>query len=201
MWSHHNIKVTWDAGPTKSRAVREPLTRTACLDQARWSPLAWAISQEVLIRNTVLPPKANQENSAGAKGETPVHMSYQPSRIPVAGIHLGCEMPPPPGRILSQIKYGPSKVIGQRQLETNKHHYHKTWDCEPHGRAVLLGSLTLLLSTRVPLPNKVSCFVSMCVSSDNSFPSVRQEVSLPATEPTWKVIQSYPDLQRTLYKG
>ena len=27
------------------------------------------------------------------------------------------------------------------------------------------------------LPNKISCFVSTCVSSDNSFPSVRQEPS------------------------
>ena len=27
-------------------------------------------------------------------------------------------------------------------------------------------------------PNKISCFVSTCVSSDNSFPSVRQEPSL-----------------------
>ena len=48
--------------------------------------------------------------------------------------------------------------------------------CEPRGRAVL-GFLTLLLSTRGPFPNKVSCFVSTCVSSDNSFPSVRQEPS------------------------
>ena len=31
--------------------------------------------------------------------------------------------------------------------------------------------------TRVPLPSKVSCFASTCVSSDNSFPSVRQEPS------------------------
>ena len=29
----------------------------------------------------------------------------------------------------------------------------------------------------VPLPNKISCFVSTCVSLDNSFPSVRQEPS------------------------
>ena len=44
-------------------------------------------------------------------------------------------------------------------------------------------------STRVPFPNKVSCFVSTCVSFDNSFLSIRQEpgfgawkgVSLPAT--------------------
>ena len=48
--------------------------------------------------------------------------------------------------------------------------------CEPRGRAVL-GFLTLLLSTRGPFPNKTSCFVSTYVSSDNSFPSVRQEPS------------------------
>ena len=48
---------------------------------------------------------------------------------------------------------------------------------EPRGRAVLLGFLTLLLSTQVPFPNKISCFVSTYVSSDNSFPSVRQEPS------------------------
>ena len=29
----------------------------------------------------------------------------------------------------------------------------------------------------MPFPNKISCFVSRCVSSDNSFPSVRQEPS------------------------
>ena len=49
--------------------------------------------------------------------------------------------------------------------------------CEPRGRAALLGFLTLLPSTRVPFPSKVSCFVSTYVSSDNSFPSVRQEPS------------------------
>ena len=57
---------------------------------------------------------------------------------------------------------------------------HKTRDCEPRGRAVLLGSLTLLLSTQVPFPHKIYCFVSTCVSSDNSFPSVRQEPALGA---------------------
>ena len=67
-------------------------------------------------------------------------------------------------------------MIGQKQ-PGNKSHHHKTRDCEPHGRAVLLGSLTLLLCTRVPFTNKVSCFVSTCVSLDNSFPSVRQEPS------------------------
>ena len=56
----------------------------------------------------------------------------------------------------------------------------KTVSHKPRGRAVLLGSLTLLLSTQVPFPNKISCFVSTCVSSDNSFPSVRQEPSFGA---------------------
>jgi len=37
--------------------------------------------------------------------------------------------------------------------------------------------LTLLLSTRVPFTIKISCFVSTCVSLDNSFLSVRQEPS------------------------
>ena len=48
-------------------------------------------------------------------------------------------------------------------------------ETEPRGRAVLLGSPTLLLSAQAPLPNKIYCFVCTCVSSDNSFPSVRQE--------------------------
>ena len=32
----------------------------------------------------------------------------------------------------------------------------KPWNCEPRGRAVLLGSLTLLLSAQMQLPNKIS---------------------------------------------
>ena len=80
----------------------------------------------------------------------------------------------PPGSTLSQNDWPKTirKLISLR----------KTQECEPRGRAVLLGSLTLLLSARVPLPNKISCFVSTCVFSDNSFLSVRQE---PSFEP-WK---------------
>ena len=69
------------------------------------------------------------------------------------------------------------RVIGQRQ-PGNSPHYHKTRGCEPRGRAALLGPVTLLLSAQAPLPDKVSCFVSTCVSSDNPFPSVRQEPTL-----------------------
>ena len=49
---------------------------------------------------------------------------------------------------------------------------------KPCDRAVLLASLILLLSARVPFPNKISYFVSICVSSDISFPSIRQELSV-----------------------
>ena len=66
------------------------------------------------------------------------------------------------------------RVIDQRKPENESPH-HKTRDYEPRSRAVLLGSLTLLLSTWVPFPSEISCFVSTCVSLDNSFPSVRQE--------------------------
>ena len=90
-------------------------------------------------------------------------------RIPLASIHLGWVMRVPPERLWI-------RRIGQRPPRNYSHH-HKTRDCEPHGRAVLLGSLTPLLSTRVPFPNKISCFVSTCVSSGDSFLRVRQESS------------------------
>ena len=64
-------------------------------------------------------------------------------------------------------------MIGQRP-PGNESHHHKTQDCEPRGRAVLLCSLALLLSTWVPFPIK-SLALSARVSLDNSFPSVRQE--------------------------
>ena len=69
-----------------------------------------------------------------------------------------------------------SEWLAKDDLETNPITIKP--ETEPYGRAVLLGSLTLLLSTPVPFPNKISCFVSTCVSSDNSFPSVTQEPSL-----------------------
>ena len=92
------------------------------------------------------------------------------SQNPFAGIHLGWAMCAPPGRTLSQDDCP--------ETTGNSSHHHRTGDQEPCGPAVLLGSLTLLLSARAPLPNKVSCFASTCVSSDNSFLSVRQEPAL-----------------------
>ena len=73
----------------------------------------------------------------------------------------------PPKRTLSQTKY--KCKYWARQLTKDNPERNpipiKIGDCEPRGRAVLLGSFTLLLSARVPLPNKVSCFVSTYVPS------------------------------------
>ena len=66
------------------------------------------------------------------------------------------------------------RMISQRQ-SGNQFHQHKTLDCESRGRVVLPGSLTILASAWAFLPNKVSCFVSKCVSLDNSFLSLRRE--------------------------
>ena len=100
----------------------------------------------------------NWKNSGEVKRreETPVHMSYQPRRTLHAGTHLGWVMLTPPGRTLSQ------KDWPETTWKLTQH--HKTWDCEPRGRAVLLGSLTLLLSTQAPLPNTKSLALSACVS-------------------------------------
>ena len=62
-----------------------------------------------LIRNMVLLPKTNQENSGRAKRrkETPAHnMSCQSQRNPHTRINLGCKIHAPPGKTLSQTKYG-----------------------------------------------------------------------------------------------
>ena len=77
-----------------------------------------------------------------------------------------------------------SSCVTRKKLESewlarpsgNSPHHHRTQDCESSGRAVIPGSRTLLLYIcSTSLANKVSCFASMCVSSDNSFSSIRQE--------------------------
>ena len=54
------------------------------------------------------------------------------------------------------------RVIDQRKPENESLH-HKTRDYEPRSRAVLLGSLTLLLSARVPSPESLLLCEHMCL--------------------------------------
>ena len=58
----------------------------------------------------------------------------------------------------------------------NESHHHKTQDCEPVAEQSPAFPYPPALYPGA-LPNKISGFVSTCVSSDNSFPSVRQEPS------------------------
>ena len=131
------------------------------------------LGQEVLVRNTELIISHHQLGEF-RKGQKVTPLVQPPPRILLAGIHLGWTKHAPPGRTLSQNAW-------LKTTQTNPNH-HKTRACEPRGRAVLLGSLTLLLFAQVPLPNKISCVASTCVSSENSFLSVRQK---PTFRP-WK---------------
>ena len=139
---------------------------------------------EVLVRNMEL-ISHHQMDEFGKGQKEPPHIQ-PPPRILLSGIHLGWTRHTRPGRTLSQNDW----------LKTTQKlipHHHKTRDCKPHCRAVLLGSLTLLLFTQAPFPSKISCFVSTCVSLDNSFLSVRQEHSFGP----WKgsAFQQQQDIQ------
>lgn len=143
------------------KVLGEPMTETSC--PVSQQPLAWAIvQQEVLVRNIQLTsyqqPGRIWERS---KEETPVHMSYQSSRIRLTEIHLGSAMPVPPVRTLSQSGW----------LETTQKLTPSREDFALRGRAVLLVTYPLALLPGTPFPYSL-CFVSMCVPSDNSFPSV-----------------------------
>ena len=81
-------------------------------------------------------------------------------------------------KVCTTRKDSESEWLAKDNLETNsitiKPKLWATWQsCS--------GFPYLLLSTLVPFPNKVSCFVSTCIlntlSSDNPFQSVRQEAS------------------------
>ena len=116
------------------------------------------------------------------------------------GKEQGTNKPPPTGRVQEMSK-GDTTCPTTSQ---NPSHWHPSWlnevcttrresesewldkdnpetnpitikpRLQPCGRAVLLSSLALLLSTQAPFPNKISCFVCTCISFYNSFLSVRQ---------------------------
>ena len=116
--------------------------------------------QEVLLRNTELISHQQPERS---KGDPTCPTTSQNPSLCLGWLNKAC----------TTRKDSESEWLATDNPETNP--IHKTQDCKPCDRAVLLGSLTLLLSTWVPFPNKISGFVRRCVSSDNSFPSIRQQ--------------------------
>ena len=82
--------------------------------------------------------------------------------IPLASIHLGWAMRVPPGK--TELEW-----LAQDHPETNP------ITIKPTQQSSSPGFPYPTALHWVPFPNKVSCFVSTCVSSDNSFLSVRQE--------------------------
>ena len=80
------------------------------------------------------------------KGQKETPPVQPPPRILLSGIHLGWTRHAPPGRTLE------SEWLAKDNPEANPVTI-RTWSCEP-GRAALLASLSLLLSTWVPFPIK-----------------------------------------------
>ena len=100
-------------------------------------------------------------------------MPHQPPKILLTGIHLGWATCAPPGRTLSQGDWPETPY--KLNLAPQNPRLQATWQSSPPGFPY-----TAVLHQGTP-PNKVF-FSSTCVSSDNSFPSIRQE---PTLQP-WK---------------
>ena len=93
-----------------------------------------------------------------SRKETP-RVSPLPT-IPLASIHLGWAMRVPPGKTLNYNDWP----------KTTRKLIPSPWNLR-------LGATRKSSSPGFPYPTAISCFVSTCVSSDNSFPSVRQKPS------------------------
>ena len=83
--------------------LEETSTETAHPSQVAQQPLVWVIlQQEAPVRNMELTSHHQLEELGKSQKETPVLMSYQPSRIFLAGIYLGWGMLRPSGMTLCQ---------------------------------------------------------------------------------------------------
>ena len=122
------------------------------------------------------------------------------------GKEHGANNPSPTGRVQERSKVSDhlpeSCLLASILAERGMHHQEglcqndwlkTTWKlipspenpkCEPHGRAIFLGFLTLLLSAQEPFPNKIFCFVSICVSSDNFRMLNKSPLSGPEKDPS-----------------
>ena len=128
-----------------------------------------------------LPPTGKNSGKVKRREEMPVSMSDRPPRT-LTGTTLA-------ERCMSHQEGPWVRTTGHRQLG-NYSHLHKAQDCKLHGRAAVLGSLTLLRSTRVPFPIKSLalsvcqhvCLLGRLISVlDKSPPQALQRVPFPAT--------------------
>ena len=130
---------------------------------------------EVLVSNTEL--ISHHQPEEFMKSQKEASHVCTPLRILLSGIHLGWTRRAPPGRTLSQNDW----------LKTTQKLISSALNpglCEPRGRAILLVSLILLLSTQVPFPNKISCFITHVSPRTIHFWVLdRSPVSFPGSSP------------------
>ena len=114
----------------------------------------------------------------------------QPPRILRAGIHLGWQVHSHQEGPRARPSIGWVRQLARDHPETNLMPINQSLRAQWKGSSPGFPHPAALRPA--PLVNKVFCFVSTCVSSDNSFPSVRQEpctgpegVPLPATVLCW----------------
>ena len=130
-------------------------------------------------------------------------------------VQHGTNKPPPPGRVQERSKYDTTCPTISQNLHWHPSWLNKActtrkdseleWQAEdnPETNPITIKPLQamwpssspgflypiLLLSAWAALPSKISCFVNTCVSSDDSFLSVRQE-------PTFRPWKGSPLLQQ-----
>ena len=126
------------------------------------------LSQQVLIRNTELTSHHQLEELGKGQKEIPHVLS--PSQ------NLPWWNPSWLSNVCTSRKDPKSEWLARDDQEINPIPIKPKTEIGSH--EAVLGSLTLLLITGAALPNKVSCSVNICVSSDNSLLSVRQEPTL-----------------------
>ena len=123
--------------------------------------------------NCLLIGGPNKEHGGGGACQPIIYPTKFPESFtpePILAEICGCHQEGPWVRpILGQARW-----LARDNLQTNS----ITINPELGGWAGLLASFTLLFSAQMPLSNKVFYFVSTRVSSDSSFPSVRQEPTL-----------------------
>ena len=112
-------------------------------------------------------PPATRRVQERSKGDTTcLTTSQNPSRWHPSWLSDAC----------ATRKDSESEWLAKDNLETNpiniKPKFQTMWQSSPPGFPYLL------LAAWAPLPNKISCFVSTCVSLDNLSPCVRQELIL-----------------------
>lgn len=142
------------------------------------------LTTEALIRNMVLPWRLTRSKWEGPIGGRRKPASQDPWCWNPSWLRGVCYQEGPWAR----PNMGLARWLARDNPDTNP--ITRKPETASH-LAELLDSLTLLFSTQLPLPNKVFCFVSMCVSLDNSLPHVRQERVLRPWMGSYFLQQSY----------